>query len=53
MHHVESLRVGGLADSGHEYLLKQYLQTGKSDKTLLEMCTLPSLFLSLRPLIPA
>ncbi|KAI0316014.1 mannosidase [Amylostereum chailletii] len=31
------LKVGGQADSGHEYLLKQYLQTGKSDKTLLEM----------------
>jgi hypothetical protein len=28
-----------MADSGHEYLLKQYLQTGKTDKTLLEMCT--------------
>lgn len=32
------LTVGGQADSAHEYLLKQYLLTGRTDKTALEMC---------------
>ncbi|TFL01959.1 glycoside hydrolase [Pterulicium gracile] len=31
------LSLGGTADSGHEYLLKQYLLTGKTDKTYLEL----------------
>jgi len=31
------LSVGSLADSGYEYLLKQYLLTGKSEKRLLDM----------------
>ncbi|KAI0035311.1 glycoside hydrolase [Vararia minispora EC-137] len=31
------LQVGAMADSGHEYILKQYLLTDKTDKTLLEM----------------
>ncbi|TFY80361.1 hypothetical protein EWM64_g3650 [Hericium alpestre] len=31
------LTVGGQADSGHEYLLKQYLLTGRSEKPALEM----------------
>ncbi|ETW78786.1 glycoside hydrolase family 47 protein [Heterobasidion irregulare TC 32-1] len=31
------LAVGGEADSAHEYLLKQFLLTGKTDKTALEM----------------
>ncbi|KAI0825542.1 glycoside hydrolase [Irpex lacteus] len=33
----ESLSVGGAADSAHEYLLKLYLLTGKSDKASLEL----------------
>lgn len=33
--------VGGRADSAHEYLLKQYLLTAKTDKTSLEMCASP------------
>lgn len=35
------LSVGGMADSGHEYLIKQYLMTAKTDKTVLEMCPYP------------
>ncbi|KAJ7210456.1 glycoside hydrolase family 47 protein [Mycena pura] len=31
------LSVGGLADSAHEYFLKQYLLTGKTDKRSLEI----------------
>ncbi|KAF9516571.1 glycoside hydrolase family 47 protein [Hydnum rufescens UP504] len=31
------LSIGALADSGYEYLLKQYLLTGKSEKRLLDM----------------
>ncbi|KAJ7509692.1 glycoside hydrolase family 47 protein [Mycena galericulata] len=31
------LSVGGFSDSAHEYLLKQYLLTAKTDKTSLEM----------------
>ncbi|KAG6333529.1 hypothetical protein ID866_5565 [Astraeus odoratus] len=31
------LSVGGAADSGHEYILKQYLQTALTDKANLEM----------------
>lgn len=31
--------MGAAADSGHEYLLKQYLLTGKTDIENLEMCT--------------
>jgi hypothetical protein len=38
------LQVGGQADSGHEYLLKQYLLTNKTDKPLLEMCMRPPSF---------
>ena len=33
------LSVGAMADSGHEYLIKQYLQTARTDKTVLEMCS--------------
>jgi len=33
------LSVGAQADSAHEYLLKQYLMTAKTDKESLEMCT--------------
>lgn len=33
------LSVGAAADSAHEYLLKQALLTGKTDKTSVEMCT--------------
>ena len=32
------LSVGAQADSAHEYLLKLYLLTGKTDKASLEMC---------------
>lgn len=32
------MSVGAAADSAHEYLLKQYLLTGKTDKVNLEMC---------------
>ncbi len=32
------LSVGAQADSAHEYLLKQYLLTAKTDKANLEMC---------------
>ena len=35
--------MGAAADSGHEYLLKQYLLTGKDDLANLEMCTSLSL----------
>ena len=35
---VEQLSVGGAADSGHEYLLKLYLLTGKSDQASLGLC---------------
>ena len=35
---LAKLAVGGEADSAHEYLLKQFLLTGKTDKTALEMC---------------
>lgn len=35
----DRLSVGAQADSAHEYLLKQYLLTAKTDKTSLEMCT--------------
>lgn len=31
------LQVGAMADSGHEYLLKQYLMTSKTDTELLKM----------------
>ena len=37
---LAKLAVGGEADSAHEYLLKQFLLTGKTDKTALEMCKL-------------
>lgn len=33
------MSVGAAADSAHEYLLKQYLLTGKTDKANIEMCT--------------
>ena len=39
---VAHLSVGAQADSAHEYLLKQYLLTAKTDKTSLEMCMLAS-----------
>lgn len=32
------LSVGAMADSAHEYLLKQYLMTAKTDKQSLELC---------------
>lgn len=32
------MSVGGQADSAHEYLLKQYLLTAKSDRASLKMC---------------
>ena len=32
------LSVGAWADSAYEYLLKEYLLTGQSDKRLLNMC---------------
>ena len=35
---LAKLAVGGEADSAHEYLLKQFLLTRKTDKTALEMC---------------
>lgn len=35
---LEHLSVGAQADSTHEYLLKLYLLTGKTDKVSLEMC---------------
>ena len=35
---IARLQVGAMADSGHEYLLKQYLLTNKTDTALLEMC---------------
>ncbi|KAI0060679.1 seven-hairpin glycosidase [Artomyces pyxidatus] len=31
------LNIGGQGDSGHEYLIKQYLLTGKTDKATLEL----------------
>lgn len=34
--------VGAYADSAHEYLLKQYLLTGRSEPQILELCTLPT-----------
>jgi hypothetical protein len=37
------LSVGAQADSAHEYLLKQYLLTAKTDKASLEMCPLSSI----------
>ena len=33
--------MGAAADSGHEYLLKQFLLTDKTDMANLEMCTSP------------
>ena len=36
---LDQLSVGAQADSAHEYLLKLYLLTGKTDKASLEMCT--------------
>jgi hypothetical protein len=36
---LDHLSVGAQADSAHEYLLKLYLLTGKTDKASLEMCT--------------
>ena len=42
---IEALAVGGAADSAHEYLLKLYLLTGKSDEESLKLCSF--LFLSL------
>jgi len=39
---VAHLSVGAQADSAHEYLLKQYLLTAKTDKISLEMCMLAS-----------
>jgi hypothetical protein len=35
------LSLGGSADSGHEYTIKQFLLTARTDKRSLEMC--PSL----------
>lgn len=35
---IGHLSVGAQADSAHEYLLKQYLLTAKTDKASLEMC---------------
>lgn len=37
-HSAVHLTVGALADSGHEYTLKQFLQTARTDKRNLEMC---------------
>jgi hypothetical protein len=35
---IDWLAPGAMADSGHEYLLKLYLLTGRSDMTSLQMC---------------
>ena len=35
---LEKLTAGAQGDSAHEYLLKQYILTGKTDRALLEMC---------------
>ena len=35
---LEKLTAGAQGDSAHEYLLKQYILTGKADQALLEMC---------------
>lgn len=35
---TDHLSVGAWADSAYEYLLKEYLLTGQSDKRLLNMC---------------
>lgn len=43
---VAHLSVGAQADSAHEYLLKQYLLTSKTDKANLEMCTFKVIFLT-------
>ena len=50
----EARSMGAAADSGHEYLLKQYLLTGKDDLANLEMCTCvqPATALRASPLIP-
>lgn len=44
---LASLSVGAMADSAHEYLLKQYLMTAKTDKRSLELCT--PIFLFFQP----
>ncbi len=36
---TEHVSIGAMADSGYEYLLKQYLLTSQTDKDSLEMCT--------------
>jgi hypothetical protein len=36
---IDRLTVGAQGDSAHEYMLKQYILTGKTDKRLVEMCT--------------
>lgn len=36
--YIGHLSVGAQADSAHEYLLKQYLLTARTDKSSLEMC---------------
>jgi Glycosyl hydrolase family 47 len=38
MYSLARLSVGAQADSTHEYLLKQYLLTAKTDKVNLELC---------------
>ncbi len=38
MMRLETLSAGAASDSGHEYLLKLYLLTAKSDETSLDLC---------------
>ena len=44
----DTFSVGARADSAYEYLLKQWLMTGKTEQNLLDMCTSKSPYL--RPL---
>lgn len=46
------LSVGAQADSAHEYLLKQYLMTAKTDKASLKMCMCSVALISLGFIIP-
>lgn len=36
---VDKFSVGAFADSGYEYMLKQYLLTAKSEPKVRDMCT--------------
>lgn len=45
----DQFTIGALADSAYEYLLKGYLQSGQTEKHLLQMCeSLPNFRLRYR-----